>query len=366
MHCCGLSTYAVDIPEYLKSTNAYCLLTQKIHNTKLLEYMRKRLNIKSGDSVLLIPCRLRKRKGLSFVAEALSKLSVPEHKIKVIITGIPESQEEILIYQDFKNRIGDVEVINHDRFSDEDMPILYNIADITVLCSEAEGYGTIFLEAMACECPVIGSDVIGVNESVTNGYNGILCKFGDYNSLDNAISKILTDTKARKKFVKNSLLILKSKYNLRKQAKNHLKLFKTYCNHDQETACVLYRYAERQEEVCILKNNNSRCYKLPRISKKINESWLQAAIKKARMVSGYKVIIPNHLILDNVDKNKVSYSFQIKSDTLYVGSRTSKFNSGIWLNLDKAILMVSNKNDKKVLQELKTKLRDDNHVKPTT
>ena len=145
---------------------------KKIHKTKRLELMRKRLNIKSGDSVLLIPCRLRKRKGLSFVAEALSKLSVPEHKIKVIITGIPESQEEFLIYQDFKNRIGDVEVINHDRFSDKDMPILYNIADITVLCSEAEGYGTVFLEAMACECPVIGSDVIGINESVTSGYNG--------------------------------------------------------------------------------------------------------------------------------------------------------------------------------------------------
>ena len=55
---------------------------KKIHKTKRLELMRKRLNIKSGDSVLLIPCRLRKRKGLSFVAEALSKLSVPEHKIK--------------------------------------------------------------------------------------------------------------------------------------------------------------------------------------------------------------------------------------------------------------------------------------------
>ena len=338
---------------------------KKIHKTKRLELMRKRLNIKSGDSVLLIPCRLRKRKGLSFVAEALSKLSVPEHKIKVIITGIPESQEEFLIYQDFKNRIGDVEVINHDRFSDKDMPILYNIADITVLCSEAEGYGTVFLEAMACECPVIGSDVIGINESVTNGYNGILCKYGDYNSLDNAISKVLTDTKTRKKFVKNSLLILKSKYNLRKQAENHLKLYKAYYNHNQRAACILYRYAERQEEVCLLKNNNLR-YRLPRISKKINESWLQAAIRNARMVSGYKVIIPNHLILDKIDKNKVSYSFQIKSDTPYVESRISKINSGMWLSLDKAVLMVGNKNDKKVLQELKTKLKDDNHIKSTT
>lgn len=337
---------------------------KKIHNTKLLELMRRRLNIKSGDSVLLIPCRLRKRKGLNFVAETLSKLSAPENKIKVIITGIPKSQEEILIYRDFKNRIGDVEVIDHDWFSDEDMPILYNIADVTVLCSEAEGYGTVFLEAMACECPVIGSDVIGINESVTNGYNGILCKYGDYNSLDNAILKILTDTKTRKKFVKSSLLVLKSKYNLRKQAENHLKLYKT-CNHNQETACVIYRYAEHQEEICLLKNNKS-CYSLPRIPKKINESWLQAAIRKARMVSGYKVIIPSHLILDEIDKNKVSYSFQIKSDTRYVKSRTSKFNSGMWLNLDKAILMVSNKNDKKVLQELKTNLRDDSHVKPTT
>lgn len=101
-----------------------------IKNPKSFDLLRKRLKIELQDSVLLIPCRLRKRKGLNFVADALSKLYVPGHKIKVVITGVPENQEEIQIYREFKKRIGSVEIVEHDRFSNQDMPVLYNIADV--------------------------------------------------------------------------------------------------------------------------------------------------------------------------------------------------------------------------------------------
>ncbi|MFH1899387.1 MAG: glycosyltransferase family 4 protein [Patescibacteria group bacterium] len=335
---------------------------KKIRDSRPLCQMRKRLNIEFHDSVLLIPCRLRKRKGLNFVSEALSKLSVPNHNIKVIITGIPEDQEEHLIYQDFKNRIGNIKVVEHTKFSDEDMPILYNIADITVLCSEAEGYGTVFLEAMACECPVIGSDVIGINESIKNGYNGILCKYGDHNSLNNAILKILTDEKTRKRYTRNALSFFKTKRNLRKQAKSHLKLYKAVCNHNQQSTFALYRSVNNHEEVYLLKQEKS-VYSLPKIPKKTNESWLQATIKAVWKNTGYKVTIPSHLILDKTDKKNFSYSFKITTDTPHIDSDADEGNSGMWLDLRKTTRLVASKNDKNILQQLEFNLRNDRLVK---
>lgn len=334
---------------------------KKIKDKKRLERLRKRLKIKQSDSIILIPCMLRKRKGLPFVAKALSELSMPNHNLKVIITGIPRNKREKLIYKKFKNLIGNVELVQHERFSDADMPILYNIADVTVLCSKAEGYGTVFLEAMACECPVIGSDVIGINEVIADGYNGILCKYGDHKTLNKAIKKVLTDPETRNKFIENSLNVLKSKYNIHKQAKKHLELYKTHCINKQPAICVLYRFKEDSEEVFLLKKDKSN-YGLPKTFKKINESWLQATIKKTRKVSDYKVIIPSHLIPDETDKNRTAYSFQVINDTPIIRRKRDNRSRGIWLELNIAKTLVKNKYEKNILQELNKKIENDKQL----
>nr|MBP9759332.1 glycosyltransferase family 4 protein [Candidatus Dojkabacteria bacterium] len=335
---------------------------KKIHNSKILNTMRKRLKITKEDSVILIPCMLRKRKGLGFVADTLSKLSIPNHKIKVIISGIPKNDEELLIYQDFKKRIGNVAVVDHDWFSNEDMPVLFNIADTMVLCSEAEGYGTVFLEAMACGCPVIGTNVIGINESITNGYNGILCEYGDNNELSSAVTKMLKDKKFRNRFIKNSFLVLKNKYNLRKQAENHIKLYRANSKRDDLNAeCILYRYLNSQIEVYIFKNNKSY-YNVPSSIKKANESWLQTSIKIARAFCGYQVTIPNHLIECKFDQNKIIYSFKIDENTKQLTMISDKDNLGMWMTLDKAITLVNKEIDKNILQEFKSCLYEDQLV----
>lgn len=331
---------------------------KKIKEKKHLENMRKRLKLKQSDSVILIPCMLRKRKRLPFVAKALSKLSMPNHNLKVIITGIPRNKKEKLIYKNFKKLIGNVKLVNHERFSDADMPILYNIADITVLCSKAEGYGTVFLEAMACECPVIGSDVIGINEVITDDYNGILCKYGDHKALNKAIKKVLTDKNTRNKFIENSLKVLKSKYNIHKQAKEHLDLYKIHCINKQPAICVLYRFKQNKEEILLLKKNKSD-YSLPKTLKKTNESWLQATIKKAREISDYNVIIPNHLIPDKTNKNRIAYSFQITNDTLIIKRNKIIKSESVWFELNKAKTLVKSKYEKNILQKLNKKIKND-------
>lgn len=59
-------------------------------------------------------------------------------------------------------------------FDDRDKPDLYNLADAYVMPSRGEGFGFVFLEAMACGVPVIGSKADGGREALRDGDLGLL------------------------------------------------------------------------------------------------------------------------------------------------------------------------------------------------
>ncbi len=74
-----------------------------------------------------------------------------------------------------------------------------SIADLLLLPSETESFGLSALEAMACEVPVIASNVGGLPEVVADGETGYLAEVGDVETMAKYAAKILTsDTLQRK------------------------------------------------------------------------------------------------------------------------------------------------------------------------
>ena len=77
------------------------------------------------------------------------------------------------------------------------MRILWNI--ITVLSifilpsisSKQEGFGIVVLEAMACQTPVISTEIVGVADDVKKSNSGIIIPPKDVEKLSEAIIKIL-------------------------------------------------------------------------------------------------------------------------------------------------------------------------------
>ncbi|MCS6883910.1 MAG: N-acetyl-alpha-D-glucosaminyl L-malate synthase BshA [Acidobacteriota bacterium] len=74
-----------------------------------------------------------------------------------------------------------------------------SIADLLLLPSETESFGLSALEAMACEVPVIASNVGGLPEVVVDGETGYLAEVGDVETMAKYAVKILTSDNLHKK-----------------------------------------------------------------------------------------------------------------------------------------------------------------------
>ena len=81
--------------------------------------------------------------------------------------------------------------------SGQDLPIVYNLADVFVYPSIYEGFGLPPLEAMACATPVITSAVSSLPGHV--GDAGILVPPGDEKALAAALDQVLSDPALRRK-----------------------------------------------------------------------------------------------------------------------------------------------------------------------
>jgi N-acetyl-alpha-D-glucosaminyl L-malate synthase BshA len=82
---------------------------------------------------------------------------------------------------------------------------LLAIADLFVMPSESESFGLAALEAMACEVPVLSSDVGGLPEVNEHGVTGFLSPVGDVDDMARHAIALLTDEALLERFKANAL-----------------------------------------------------------------------------------------------------------------------------------------------------------------
>ena len=82
------------------------------------------------------------------------------------------------------------------RMSTDQMPELYNSYTVYVLCSHYEGNPKTLLEAMACGCAVVGTDVPGIKEIIRHGINGLIVS-KDPHALRVAIQRLMSNKPLR-------------------------------------------------------------------------------------------------------------------------------------------------------------------------
>ena len=180
------------------------------------EDFRKEFGLPEEKVIVLSMGRLVPVKGFDVLIRAVSIVKKTCPEIFVVIVGGKSGHEyERLSQLVLDLGLGDsIEFIKSVHY--EKLPTLYNAVDIFALSSvpifkphyEEENLPMTLIEASACGLPVIGSQCGGIPEVIADNETGLLFESGDYQSLSNAIIKIM----------KSSMLISKFGTNGRKRA----------------------------------------------------------------------------------------------------------------------------------------------------
>ena len=124
-------------------------------------------------------------KGISTVIRALAKIKTIYPEVKYRIVG---PSRDITPLSKLARTCG---VERHVEFvgqlTDSELPLALNSADLFVMPSAGEGFGIVFLEAMACGIPVIAGNKDGSVEALLNGQLGRLVDPNDEGALVTAV-----------------------------------------------------------------------------------------------------------------------------------------------------------------------------------
>lgn len=135
------------------------------------------------DNEILFVGRLVEKKGISYLLDAMPEIlrQYPDVRLRLVGSG---PLEEVLRQQ--SDRLGIAHaVIFQGAVRNAEIPDMYRRATIFVAPSvittqgDQEGLGLVLVEALACGCPVITTDLPAIRDVVIDGVTGLICHSKD-------------------------------------------------------------------------------------------------------------------------------------------------------------------------------------------
>ena len=153
-----------------------------------------------GGTRLLTVCRLdrtEKYKGVDTVIEALPAVAVAVPDVQYLIVG---SGSDAIRLKRLAARIGISQRVHFlGSVDDATLRSHYQACDVFVMPSAKEGFGFVFLEAMAHSKPVVAADRGGSPEVVLDGITGLLVRYGDVPELARALTHLCLNPRERER-----------------------------------------------------------------------------------------------------------------------------------------------------------------------
>lgn len=160
------------------------------------EYLARRHGLR-GKEVLLTVARLRpneEEKGYLKVIDTLPELRKEFPNIRYVIVGavlkeFGDNRERVRAYA--REKGVDENVIVVGEVSDKELADYYNLCDVFVMPSTQEGFGIVFLEALASGKPVIAGNKDGSRDALLDGKLGLLVDPRSVEEITEALRKVL-------------------------------------------------------------------------------------------------------------------------------------------------------------------------------
>jgi len=157
------------------------------------ESLLQRFGIKPGSKIILTVARLvglERQKGYDQILRALPRIreAVPEAHYVLAGTGPDHRRIEQLIAE--LRLEGFVTLAGYVR--DEELVDFYNLCDVFAMPGKGEGFGIVYLEALACGKPVLAGNRDGSTDALLGGELGVLVDPDNVPEISQALIEILT------------------------------------------------------------------------------------------------------------------------------------------------------------------------------
>jgi len=182
---------------------------------------------KSTIFFLSVLDEFHKYKGLEYLLKALKivKNKIPD--VKLIVGGkgvLLDHYQEMAASLGLKDNVEFAGFIPHEEIAD-----YYSQTSVFVLPSISslqEGFGIVALEALACQTPVVTTDIVGVAQDLKQIQGGIVTSPRDTQKLADAITQILSDVEMQKEMGQRGRKLVEEKYTWKGVANSMEKVYK--------------------------------------------------------------------------------------------------------------------------------------------
>jgi len=107
----------------------------------------------------------------------------------------------------------------------DDIALIYELADIILVCSRWEAFGRVAVESMLFKKPVIGARSGATPELIKDGFNGLLYEPGNYQELSQKIKYLIEHPEKARQMGENGFREASEKYAIAKYANEIYNVF---------------------------------------------------------------------------------------------------------------------------------------------
>jgi glycosyltransferase involved in cell wall biosynthesis len=159
--------------------------------------------------------RLEPQKNLSALLDAMIGIDAT-----LVVVGEGSQHAVLATFAKLHN----LSVVFTGNLSQKDIVTQLNASELFILPSLYEGHPKTLLEAMAVGLPCIGSDIPGINDTIVDSVNGILCGVDSF-SIRSTLEKLLGDDALRAKLAEEARKTALEIYSLHAVVKAELALY---------------------------------------------------------------------------------------------------------------------------------------------
>jgi glycosyltransferase involved in cell wall biosynthesis len=164
---------------------------------------------------ILILGRIDKKKGFDLLFPAFTNIIKKFNDLILVIAG----DEKSPYAQEVRKMVEEKKISNNILFTGQvtgdNKWALYKNALMFVLPSYSENFGMSVVEAMACGCPVVISDKVGIYKEIADNNAGVIVRTNP-ESVEEGILKLLNDDKLRETISLNGKTMVEKFYDIDK------------------------------------------------------------------------------------------------------------------------------------------------------